>query len=356
MCCNALLTKFYTKMNKGFILLLLTIFTIGIVNAQSSKQYTLLTKQTADWCPRCGDWGWTFAKNALTALDGENVIFWGMHFSGGLATPTSKAVAENFDLGYQPVFFLNQDDQGVTSSNVAAKVASVKETVKLLNGFPALFKVGVTASIDGNNNITADAKVKIEEGTESDYYLALYLIRDKLVAYQASQGNAAVHPFLLDNTFYEGKPFGQLVNDGNTIVSGDLFEFNTTLEKVTPHTTDITDMKVAAVLWYKVGEEYTFINGDIQPVQLQSSANEVDQLQFTYFIKGNNINLNFEDKISNDAQLSLFGLDGKSYNVSDQNINEFSLSANLGQLVAGAYIVRIIDGNKVGSRQIYIVD
>lgn len=343
-------------MKKGFTLILLTIISLSITNAQSDKQFTLMTKQTADWCSRCGTWGWTFAKDAIKELEGENVIFWGMHFSGGLSTETSKAVAENFDLGYQPVFFLNQDDQGVSAGNAASKIASVKETVKALNDFPVFFKVGVTATIDGDNNIMADAKVKVEEGTEADYFLALYLIRDNLVAFQASQGNSAVHPFILDNTFFEGKPFGELVNDGNTIASGDLFEFNATLENVTPHSNDLADMKVAAVLWYKVGEEYTFINGDIQDVQLQSSSKDIEPLEFTYVINGENININFAKEISSDAQVSLFGLDGKAYNVSNQTSTNNTISANIGTLIPGAYILRVLDSNTVGSRQVYIVE
>ena len=193
------------------------LFSFSFAFAMFGQQYTLLSKQTADWCPRCGQWGWEFVKQVQEEMQGENLIYWGLHFDGGQATPTSQAIVSNFDTGYQPVFFLNQDNLNVSSSNISAKVEELKQTVQLLNSFPSSIEVDVEASIIGTT-VTADVKVSFDEGTETDYNLGVYLVRDNVVAFQSGQGSMASHPNLLDVAFHTD-PWGDIINDGNTIRS-----------------------------------------------------------------------------------------------------------------------------------------
>ncbi len=341
-------------MKRIFTLITCLVLLIGTSQAQSDKQHTLLLKRTADWCPNCGTWGWDFVKDALVELEDENVIFWAMHHSGDLATQTSKDVADNFSGSYQPIFYINQDDLNVSSSNATAKIDEAKETISLLNGFGALIKVGVKADMLGDE-ILAEATVEFVEGTDTDYNVSLFLIRDKLIANQASVGSNAEHPFILDKSFYDDA-FGPLVNDGATIEDGDSFTFSKSLTSVTPHTTDIGDMKVAAIVWFEANGRYNFVNGDIQDVKLSSNINEFNGLDFQYTVIGNELYLDFPENISPQAQLSLYRIDGQPIVFDQVQKTSNSITASFDRLNTGIYILKIMDQGKSASRQIYIIE
>jgi hypothetical protein len=327
---------------------------ISFASIGQGEQFTLLSKQTADWCPRCGQWGWTFVKDALVELEDENVIFWGLHFDGGLATETSKTIVQNFDTGYQPVFFLNQDDLNVSSSNIAAKVAEAKQTIQLLNSFPGIINVNVNPTLSGNT-INAKVDVNFSEGTETDYNLGVYLVRDNVVAYQASQGNNAVHPNLLDASF-NSDAWGPIINDGNSITAGDVFSSEFTLTDVSNHSSDIKDLKVVVVVWFNTGTEYTFVNGDIKSVQLASSSENLTNFDFDYIINQNSIQINVTETLSSNAQLNLFTLEGRAISLNNIDIKGSTIKAEIPGLNSGAYIINLMDNNKQGSKKIYIVD
>lgn len=341
-------------MKKIFTLSLLSLFIISLSQAQTGQQFSLITKKTADWCPKCGSWGWSFSKNTLEQLEGENVIFWAMHKSGGLATETSMEVSDNFAGGGQPIFYLNQDDIGLTSSNGATKVTETVETIGFLNGYPSSINVDVIGELSGDE-LTATANVKFEEGTETDYNVSIFLLRDKLVANQASVGSSAEHSFILDEAFHSNV-WGPIINDGNTLSPGDEFTFTETLSGISPHTSTISDMKVAAVVWYFVNDEYTFINGGIADVQLASSSNELAPFNFTYALQGNQLELTFDQLLTDEAQLQLFNLNGQQLAINDVIIQGSSISATLNPLSEGAYILKVKDGNQVGSRKIFVVE
>lgn len=331
---------------------------VGITStfAQSDKQYTLVTKKTADWCTRCGSWGWTFVKDGLVEWEDSNVLFWAMHYSGGLANPTAQEVVDNFPNPGQPVFTLNQDNLNVSSSNYQAKIEEAKLTIDALGGFPAIIQVGVEPIIDADNNISATATVKFTEGSESDYNVSLFLIRDSLKANQAGgPGANALHPNILSESLMD-ETFGPVINSGGSIMAGDEFTFTGTLNNVTPHTNNITNMKVAAVVWYKVGDEYTFINGDIQSVQMTSSAKDISTLDFEYSIVGNTINIELANENADDLQFALYGINGASMPINNIDRNGNRMSVTTDGLIPGVYVMSLNNGSTITSRQIYIVE
>lgn len=336
-----------------------TIFTLIVAFSFAftlqAQQYTLLSKQTADWCPRCGGWGWDFVKQAQEEMKDENLIYWGLHFDGGLATPTSQAIVSNFETGYQPVFFLNQDNLNVSSTNISEKVQEAKQTVQLLNSFPSSIEVDVEASIIGTT-VTANAEVSFSEGTETDYNMGVYLVRDNVVAFQSGQGPSAVHPNLLDAAFH-ADPWGDIVNDGNTINAGDKFETSYTLLDVVNHSGDLNDLKVVAVVWYNVNGEYTFINGEIKSIVNGTSAtNDIQELEFTHSYNPGMITIELKEDLDKDTQVFLFGMDGGSIPVNMGQLNKNSLTAEINAVPSGTYILNVRSGGVQGSRKIFIIE
>ena len=338
-----------------YTLIFFVLLGISSTTAQSDKQYTLITKKTADWCSKCGTWGWSFIKDGLVEWKDEDVLFWAMHYSGGLANPTAQEVSDNFPGPGQPIFRLNQDDLNVSSGNFQSKIGEAKSTINALGGFPAIIQVGVEPIIDVDNNISATATVKFTEGTESDYNVSLFLIRDSLKAVQASIGANAIHPNILSGSLMD-ETFGPVINDGNTIMSGDEFTFTGSMDNVTPHTENIANLKVAAVVWYEVDNQYTFINADIQSVQMTSSATDIATFDFDYSVFGNTININLGQEEAEGMQFDLYSINGSNVAVDniDRNGNEMQITTS--GLTAGVYVMSLNNGSIRTSRQIYIVE
>ncbi|HMP29618.1 MAG TPA: hypothetical protein PKD85_08450, partial [Saprospiraceae bacterium] len=88
------------------LLLLLSLLLTPEINAQS-KQASLLVKKTADWCPFCGTYGWSFFRKVKEQSQDLPSIMIAMHYSGGLINTTAVDLNANFSGPGQPVFFDN---------------------------------------------------------------------------------------------------------------------------------------------------------------------------------------------------------------------------------------------------------
>ena len=112
-------------MNRNiFILLIFSVFSI-VLQAQEitvpQTQRPLITKRTASWCPNCGGWGWTFFRNVMDDNNGK-AVFFANHYDGIHTSPTTLALATNFGGVSQPLFFLNNTNQSVSSGSTATQL------------------------------------------------------------------------------------------------------------------------------------------------------------------------------------------------------------------------------------------
>ena len=340
-------------------ILLLICLTLGAMtmNAQevSSEQWSLITKKTADWCPNCGQWGWTFKNNILEDQKDKPVVFWMAHYSGDLQTETAKAIINNIPSSGQPIFYINNDNMNVFSSNIAAKRDEFNVLLDGLASFEAFGGVGSTASFDGEK-ITNMAKAKFFVDLEGgDYWLASYLVDDELVAYQASQGNNAVHENILLHSFNGSNYFGMNIQNG--AVAADQ-EFIVEGELDFSGQSDIPDYtvgySVVTILWSKVGGQYTPFNLNKQPVTGLVSTNDVlENVSVTAFHLGagqTDLTINSDININN-ATITLFDINGRTVasknNVSIiEGANQVMLDSQ--ELSLGTYFVNIQSeaGNK----------
>ncbi|MCC6723174.1 MAG: Omp28-related outer membrane protein [Saprospiraceae bacterium] len=237
-----------------FTVLIAVLFLVrGIAQQVEFQQRTLLTKRTADWCPYCGTWGWNFFKNAIEQ-NGDKAVYIAAHYDGNLSIDAATEITNNLGGGFQPRFFLNDADQGVSSGNSAAKLTSVKEQIDanflqapVANcGFEPKFAEGL---------LKVAAKVKFFETGEGEYSLGIYLLENNVTAFQASIGNNAVHQKLLRASFTD-ETFGQPIFNGN-INQDQEFDLNFELEldEIQGH-----DYEVVGIIWKKEGSKYLPIN------------------------------------------------------------------------------------------------
>jgi len=344
-------------------LLLLAFFSFATLsmNAQeiSNDQWVLVSKKTADWCPLCGQWGWTFKNYLLEDQQDLDVVFWMLHYSGGLMTPTAKAISDNFPASGQPVFFFDTDNMNVGSNNLDVKRQEFKDVIQGATGFTPFAGVGSTATFDGEK-ITTKAKVKMFVDLEGgDYWLASYLIDDELIAPQATLGSMAVHQNILLHSFNGSNYFGENVSTG-AVDGGEEFTVDGVLDY--SGQTDIPDFadgySVVTVLWSKIGNSYTPFNLNRQPItSLVGTSDVLKNIDVTAFHLGAgqiNLSISSDQKIDN-ASVLLFDINGQT--IATKKAVQINTGANqlvleTQELTLGTYIVVV--ESELGSRSIKV--
>ncbi len=340
-----------------FLFVLASIYT----NAQTitETQNTLISKRTADWCPNCGTYGWTFSDKLKKQASGKNAVIWNVHYSGGLATPTSIAIAENLGGVGQPIFWLNSDtDLEVTSSNVDAKVKETIELIDDLSLLGATLFMGSEASLKGKT-VTVKTKVQFPEDTESgEYYVGTYLVKKNLVWTQASVGPNAVHLSVLDKSLTSSH-FGTKIAKA-PVAKNTEFATTATLDELVLHNGKLEDTKIVTVLWNKVPSgKYVYINArEIDIVLDNTSATEdntIEALDFDVATSPQNIQLTIKSQEANPI-ISMYDINGKevTFNISKNGINTYQLE-NF-QINSGTYFIQMTSGNRKKTKQVFYLN
>ncbi len=347
---------------KKFFPLFLVIVASIYTNAQTvtETQTTLISKKSADWCPKCGTYGWSFTEKLIKQAAGLDLIFWSVHHSGGLATPTSQALATNFGGFGQPEFYLNTDadDLQVTSNNVDAKVAETVGYISDLSLLGASVFMGSEATLKGKV-LTAKTKVKFPDEVESgEYFVGTYLVKKNLVWTQASIGPNAVHHSVLDKSLtadYFGAKIAKAPVAKNTELST-----TATLDELILHNGKLEDTKIVTVLWNKVASgKYIFINARETAIVLDNTSAiddpSKDALDFETVIAPQTVQLTIKGDVSNPI-IAMYDVNGKevSFNINKSGSNTFQME-NI-QACSGSYFIQVSDGSKRKTKQVFLLN
>ena len=343
---------------KNLILILFLACTSSLIFAQSlsNVQYTMVSKRTADWCPYCGTWGWTAMHDLETKLANKNVLLWAIHYSGGLANTTTQAIAANFGGGGQPIFYLNEDDVNMNSSNVNATVNEIVESVDLINSLPPIAQMGAQATLTNDNQISVNSELKINEDIAfGELYVGIYLIRDNFVSYQASVGAQAVHTNVLDKSLLP-TTFGNLIGSA-PLASGSTYFVSATLDNFIPQGTNLSDNKIAVVLWNKSGNKYLFLNATLTDVTLQSNNKDLSkngELGCKCLSEPGNLSVKLSNHLEKETKLSLIDAQGRLVSQKFGKLTDSDFNLDTKNIMAGIYFVYIQSGNKTLTQSVFI--
>jgi hypothetical protein len=212
-------------------------------------------------CPPCGGWGWTMASSLKSGIEGsgEYITAYGSNPYAALLIADEATTLQNAwgAAGY-PHFGANGSVTDIPrpgSVNVAAEEAQIFERV---NDHAAADVVANTTVkyeiVDGVMNM----KYKTAAWSDlSSPYLAIYIVEDKVKAYQAghSEGNDALHKNVLRKEITAEAGYGSPIEGlaVGTDVSGEAsFELDSDWDE--------SHIKVIAVMYNRVGTKYTFVN------------------------------------------------------------------------------------------------
>jgi hypothetical protein len=329
----------------------LSLFLFGALQAQTVEevQQTLIVKRTATWCSACGSWGWDFFDVLIQDND-DKAVHLAAHFGGSsLENPTSLALVDNFGGFGQPKFFVDGQDQGVSSGNTATKRAQIEAYVDDQYASQPIANTGMDFSILGSS-VDIDAKVKFFQDASGTYLLALYLVEDGVIAQQSSQGANAVHKYVLQDVVTNDAPFGEVITTGN-VTAG--FEQTFTYNLLVPGY-DIDKLYIAAVIWEDDNGTYVPVNVFSQKISGGTSNVVItDEKAFQASIQPNvsdadNFQIHLDLPRAGQTSVQVFdGVGNLVLNLADQQLSagahQLELPAQL-LPVAGTYRVLIQSG------------
>lgn len=339
---------------------LLLFTSILLAQTVTPVQTTLLSKRTADWCPHCGTWGWNFSKSVLDNTKNQDIVFWNVHHSGGLLTPTSGAIAKNLGGFSQPIFFINTDidDIGVSSGNLMAPLDNIKAILDLNKSLGAIVGMGAEAIIDGNNNIKVNTKVKFYEAaaTSEEFFIGAYIVKKNFVGPQASVGNTAVHHSILSETLSPNEFFGTKMVKG-PVAANKEFTASFNYSNLKLHNDKMADTKIVVVLWKydSVNKRYVYNNSREVSLSTVSATKEefnTDAFDFNPVLNNNKINLSFNQDVENPI-VSLVDLTGKALKLDVTQTSNKTAEVSVNTASAGLYIIKVEGNNTYKAKQIY---
>ena len=214
----------------------------------------------------------------------------------------------------------------------------------------------------------ADGTLKIQarsqffEKTSGEFYLAIYLIENNFVGYQAGQGSNAQHK----NIFRGGigdHHFGDLLVAGS-VEADQVFEIQHTFNlNASGYQAD--NIKIVAVLWEKVGNRYEYVNvNSTSAIELVSANEEINRRVSLFQVTPNPVSthatilLSLEQPLDQLA-LDVLSLDGRKVGAivapDFLGAGAHQLPWYLGKpLSPGVYLLRLQSMQGILSRQIVI--
>ena len=298
----------------------------------------ILSKTTATWCPRCGDWGWSFMEEMKDEFEDGSAMVLGVHYLGStLENETAIWFADNLGSIGQPRFYVNNTNISVTGANWQDQIQVAKDERDALLG-TTVDVLGVSsADLDGN---VLRVQVNVNGLTDPDAYLGVYIYEDKVEASQAGGVSDDIHPNVLRAAMSVDPEGIAINNDG-------FWTFNKSLESDWVR----DELGVLLILWQKVDDNFIIRSSQaIDNIIARSGVEgQLEESDFEIIQNVSSITINASE--SGAHNLSLNDMTGRAIVV---NKFEQQITIDHGQVPSGQYILLIERDGKYMSKKIFI--
>ncbi len=231
----------------------LLIGTIPLMAQRIPPPKPVVIKVTATWCNVCGLSPWDEFKFISETFEQDAVIL-AVHASelSQLHSPTAKAIAENIPdrLGQPELFLDGTPVEGNWISGTRDYIGFVQMSEPVAHVFLSHEIV--------DNQIKATSTVKFLKDSNREHYIGLYVVENRLTAFQSNRSAEDKHSKVLRTHFNES-PFGHLLSETD-ISTDDTFDANYSMEIDTAW--NIDNIELAAIIWEKVGDRYFVTNAN----------------------------------------------------------------------------------------------
>lgn len=236
----------------------------GLVLEIEQKQNATMFFYTSTGCPGCGSWGMP-AFASLSAEHEANVIPVGIHikYNDPFITETSEAIAANRTGSlYTPQIHVGSDNIIVISGGYIDDTASMNEADSEINNTSSVSPTASCGSVFEIEGSTLNIKygANFHEETNGEYYVAAYLLEDKLYNNQVGANPTfAEHNNVIRTSISDGH-FGNMLTE-TSITSGYSYEVETSIELDTEWTQE--NLEIITIIWKKEGENYSVVNSSV---------------------------------------------------------------------------------------------
>ncbi len=322
----------------------------------------LITKRTATWCPKCGGYGWELFRDLLADNQSEALVIAAHFGSSALSNSVANELASVLGGFGQPVFFLNTDNLGVTSSNTATVRQDAAAAVADINAMPPVAQTGILAQATEDSLIIQTKTHFFEAVDGASVNLSVYLIEPTVIASQSGQGGMAEHKNVLRQAM-TGTAFGETIAEGGANAGEEVEKRYslaiTDLEAQGIDTDDLgnSSLIVGAVLWRGNASGFEVLNTNQVRESVLTSASELEaraalQVFPVPATSSATLALDLERPLSN-ASMVLVNAKGQELRVLHRGIlgqGTHTFSINRSQLPAGQYWVQLTSGKQTVSK------
>lgn len=240
-----------------YFLLILLIFP-AFVQAQvidvPQTQRVVIVKKTADWCPYCGQWGWTLFGQLL-ADNADRATVLAAHYSGGLSNSVSQNIATNLEGPSQPRFYVDNMDMNANSSNGATVRTNINARVEAVAQQSPVVQTGIRATYSGTQLFIHTNTRLFQDWNQGELYLGTYLVERTFISGQAGQSSNAEHKQLLRSVvrgaWYGVSVLSEATSAGFTVEAQD----TVALGNLSPD-----NLEIVTILWRRNGDTYEVVN------------------------------------------------------------------------------------------------
>lgn len=346
--------------NIYLLFILLFTFTNSLYpQSLSNTKVQLVLKRTADWCSKCGSYGWDIFKGLEQSYKDQPVLVLAVHTSGNLRTPTSLAITENYAGFGQPIFYVNGIEVFFPSNNAQDGIDSIKNFVsKVSLNKSSLFSFGIAVTKTGESTYKLTTNLKPNEAIiNGQYYAAHYLVDDHKIAYQENQGLEAIHTGYLERSLTDS-PFGDLIIDGRSekdkLISRSIDGINLTINQ-----DQLRNFRIVTVVWKaNIRGKFDYIDArvtslaDVKVGVAEEGGSK--HLDITAYQSEDHIILELQDPNTQVSGIQLIDANGKLLNSSFSFISEGSVKVELGSHSSGIHFLRVVNFNGQKTIPIYL--
>ncbi len=315
----------------------------------SAQRAIVVSKVTATWCPRCGDYGWDFMEGLkdIYSANGAQALPLGVHYSGDLENPVARWFSDNLKSQGQPQFFVGNDFISVSSGNWSDQLSSVQTMVEAQISGPSNAEMEFVSSriVNDDGSFTVNVKVGQMANLGNDHYLAVYVFENDVVARQSSRTNEENHPNVLRDVISNNN-FGDLY-----VASGDTREEETLTFNYTPDDSFNQDnLGVLAIMWEKDGDDY-YMDYSIASMSWKAltSTRDIIADNVSMLQSADNITLSSTD--TDTYQVQVVNQSGQL--LDEQQLNQ-KLIINTAEYFSGLYFINVSKNNSVENFKVFI--